>query len=407
MMNGAICRNISISSSTICRSWKWDLKGRVGTIGVKTWSSVTSNRIQSTLSSTSFNSSKSNEFKSNSIGTKNIQKRSLNAIHQYIDDLDEQLRHVELSDVGSALNVEEKRKQIEPQRKTLIQGKGIEGVNNTQRLLTNAEGKIDINDSLENPSASASLWVAPTFESDLIVVLDMDECLIHAQFLGKRDQESDWNSSSPDTDDKYRQYESERQYSPSGFYELDKEADRCDSFKINLPDGELVRINKRPHLTTFLSEVCSAFETYIFTAAMPVYACPVLDKLDPKNDMLQGRFYRESCALDEELGVYVKDLQTVLGNRKIHQQQRQKEILEISQRSKERIVLIDNNPLSFLANPSNGILVSNFYDDPHDQTLLKVLDVLMDLGKMSCDVRPQLDRMFGLKDALKEVMPEE
>jgi hypothetical protein len=30
----------------------------------------------------------------------------------------------------------------------------------------------------------------------------------------------------------------------------------------------------------------------------------------------------------------------------------------------KRAVLVDKNPNSFLANPSNGILVSNFHDDP-------------------------------------------
>lgn len=33
------------------------------------------------------------------------------------------------------------------------------------------------------------------------------------------------------------------------------------------------------------------------------------------------------------------------------------------------MVLVDNNPISFLAQPSNGIPVPSFYDDPEDDAL--------------------------------------
>ena len=98
------------------------------------------------------------------------------------------------------------------------------------------------------------------YSSDLIVVLDMDECLIHSQFLS-------------DQCDKYRQAEV-RPTGNSPFHH-DEEADMiittsCESFRISLPDGDLVHINKRPNLDLFLKEITSKFETYIFTAAMEV-----------------------------------------------------------------------------------------------------------------------------------------
>jgi hypothetical protein len=68
-----------------------------------------------------------------------------------------------------------------------------------------------------------------------------------------------------------------------------------------------------------------------------------------------------------------------------------------------RVVLVDNNPLSFLPNPSNGILVSSFYDDPKDDTLEAVMELLHELDG-SDDVRPILDDRFGLKDALEDVV---
>lgn len=63
---------------------------------------------------------------------------------------------------------------------------------------------------------------------------------------------------------------------------------------------------------------------------------------------------------------------------------------------------MDNNPLSFLMQPSNGILVSNFYDNPEDKTLTGVLDLLDRLDEED-DVRPLLDDMFGLSAALAEL----
>lgn len=64
---------------------------------------------------------------------------------------------------------------------------------------------------------------------------------------------------------------------------------------------------------------------------------------------------------------------------------------------------MDNNPLSFLPNPSNGILVPSFYDDPKDEILEAVMELLNELDK-SEDVRPILDNKFGLKETLGDLV---
>ena len=98
------------------------------------------------------------------------------------------------------------------------------------------------------------------YSSDLVVVLDMDECLIHSQFL------------SDQLVDKYRQVEDRptRSTRQGGEEAESLFLNACDSFRINLPDGDLVNVNKRPNLDIFLREITSKFETYIFTAAMEV-----------------------------------------------------------------------------------------------------------------------------------------
>uniref|UniRef100_A0A7S4A958 Mitochondrial import inner membrane translocase subunit TIM50 n=1 Tax=Pseudo-nitzschia australis TaxID=44445 RepID=A0A7S4A958_9STRA len=213
------------------------------------------------------------------------------------------------------------------------------------------------------------------YESDLVVVLDMDECLIHSQFL-----------QGPGA--KYA-----HQLQQRGSSSLDGGTTKTvDTFNITLPDGERVLVHERPHLHEFLREVSSKYETHIFTAAMEVYAKPVLKMLDPHGEIFSGIHYRESCELDATVGAYIKNLGLFCES--CDEQERQQRL--------NRTVLVDNNPLSFLANPEHGILVSSFYDDSRDTTLPAVLDLLHELDKHD-DVRPVLDARFQLREALNDI----
>jgi len=258
------------------------------------------------------------------------------------------------------------------------------------------------NHTTRHTSHTTTVAADENFPSDLIVVLDMDECLIHSKFLQKSSND-------------YRQYEADRLVQSQTSSNDDEpaksilSASSCESFRIALADGDLVHVNKRPHLDFFLRKITERYETYIFTAAMEVYASPVLDTLDPEGEMFQHRFYREHCTFDEPLGVYVKDLyhafnQPILGSNG-KKDGTPNGIIPASVKKSfngKRTVLVDNNPYSFLANPSNGILVSNFYDDAKDDTLHSVINLLRELESVE-DVRPILDSKFGLKDALKQV----
>jgi CTD small phosphatase-like protein 2 len=219
-------------------------------------------------------------------------------------------------------------------------------------------------------STNSSFQIKPLreYESDLVVVLDMDECLIHSQFL----------PNGPGA--KYAHQVQRANGSALG-------ESSVDTFNISLPDGELVRVHERPHLHDFLAAVSEKYETHIFTAAMEVYAKPVLKMLDPHGTIFTHCWYRESCTLDSNVGAYVKNLGACAWG---------------GEHQLKRTVLVDNNPLSFLANPENGILVSSFYDDPTDTTLPAVLTLLEELEGHK-DVRPVLEARFGLKQALDEL----
>ena len=148
---------------------------------------------------------------------------------------------------------------------------------------------------------------------------------------------------------------------------------------MQMNDGQTCFVNKRPGLDEFLQRVCTEYETYAFTAGLEIYASPLLDKLDPEGKLFKGRFFRRDCTFRR--GFYLKDLTTI-------------------SEDLSRIVLVDNNPVSFLCQPHNGIPVTSFYDDPDDTELDNVLDTLHSLEEVA-DVRTQLSREFNLKQGLQ------
>lgn len=189
----------------------------------------------------------------------------------------------------------------------------------------------------------------------LALVLDMDECLVHSKFQ---------------SENQYRQQE----YRPSNQQEF------VDSFEIEMDDGDRAVVNKRPGLDTFLVEASKHFDVYVFTAGLEAYGKPILDALDPKGILFKGRFFRDSCEMKK--GMFLKDLRAVRSDL-------------------SRVILIDNNPVSFLMQPSNGIPVPSFYDDANDRTLDTLIKVLVGLKEVK-DVRPRLHQLFRLADLLSE-----
>lgn len=122
----------------------------------------------------------------------------------------------------------------------------------------------------------------------------------------------------------------------------------------------------------------------MFTAALAVYANPVLDKIDPEG-RIHHRLFREAT-VSFKGQPFVKDL-TKLG------------------RDMNRIVLVDNNPFAMMANPDNGMPILNFYDDPNDCELEKVLVFFRQLQEQA-DVKVWLRTKFNFRARLKELLGE-
>lgn len=208
--------------------------------------------------------------------------------------------------------------------------------------------------ALHLPTASTSSG-NPVESERIALVLDMDECLVHSKFVNEVE---------------YRQSE----YRPNALQQYD------DTFEIVMDDGERAIVHKRPGLDRFLEEASKHFDVYVFTAGLEAYGKPILDELDPKGTLFAGRFFRESC--QQRKGMFLKDLRVV-------------------RKDLSKIILVDNNPVSFLLQPSNGIPVPSFYDDAGDRTLDSLTKVLASLRELE-DVRPRLHQLFRLADLLSE-----
>ncbi|KAJ3694206.1 hypothetical protein LUZ60_009686 [Juncus effusus] len=111
---------------------------------------------------------------------------------------------------------------------------------------------------------------------------------------------------------------------------------------------------KRPGLDEFLRVAAeSSFEIVVFTAGLKEYASLVLDQLDPTNQLITHRLYRDACRQTEP-GRFVKDL--TLTERRLNQS-----------------VIIDDNPNAYMLQPDNAIPVKPFLNDLQDNELRKMV----------------------------------
>lgn len=133
------------------------------------------------------------------------------------------------------------------------------------------------------------------------------------------------------------------------------------------PDHQVVV--ERPHVREFLRRAAEAFvEVAVFTAGTREYAEPILDRLDPERAVFGRRFYRDACSLvvadgDAAEGIVAKDLR----------------LLGLSPEETERRVrLVDNTPSAYALQPMCGVPIKSFMgEDADDRALLDVLDRLL------------------------------
>ena len=186
-----------------------------------------------------------------------------------------------------------------------------------------------------------------------VVLLDLDETLIHGDF-----QEEYLN-------------------------DLDHPYDKIIKFT-SLDEQEEVSVGIfiRNGVQKFLEEISKIFDIGIFTASSKDYADAVINYLDPNNEFIKFRLYRNSCIRVNNISI--KDLRIIGVDLK-------------------NIVLIDNNMYSFANQLGNGILINSFYYDKNDYDLFSVMSYLLTYIAPSDDVRKINEMFFHFEDILKQI----
>ena len=160
----------------------------------------------------------------------------------------------------------------------------------------------------------------------------------------------------------------------SGFTPQNRTPDITLNLKLN-GFNRTVYVFKRPYVDQFLQEMSNIFEIVTFTASLSQYAGPLLDELD-KFHTVSHRLFRENCI--SQKGIFIKDL------RKIG-----KEL--------KNIIIIDNNPMSYITNIDNGIPILTWYDNSNDDELMKLIPVLKYLANVD-DVRPIIKKIVDRRN---------
>jgi Dullard-like phosphatase family protein len=229
--------------------------------------------------------------------------------------------------------------------------------------------------ALENPLISKG--VPKLSCQKKILLLDLDETLVHADFS------EEFVSDKYDAIIKFKIKNEEKE----------KSGDDCgddDSTWIGLgseieDNEECVGIFIRNGVKTFLEEVSKYFDVGIFTASVKEYADAVIEYLDPDNKYIKYRLYRNNC-INFNDSFYVKDL-------RIFQ--------DIDFR---KIILIDNSMYSFAAQINNGILINSFFNDKNDNELNNALEYLMNFILPAEDVREVNEKFFNFEQIIHEII---
>ena len=211
-----------------------------------------------------------------------------------------------------------------------------------------------------------------------ILLLDLDETLIHADFNGefandkstKYDTVISFKENEKDFEDNNGEYVEKRRMKLEKLEEEEKE------YKVG--------IFLRSGAKKFLAEVSKYFEVGIFTASVKEYADAVIDYLDPNKNMIKFRLYRNNC-INVNDKIYVKDLRIIKGI------------------NLKDIILIDNSMYSFAAQLTNGILINSFYNDKNDIELYNVLGYLLNFILKINDVRLINEQFFNFQRIANDI----
>ena len=179
-------------------------------------------------------------------------------------------------------------------------------------------------------------------ENKLLLVLDLDETLIHS-----------------DLDLKYTAHDK----------------------YVEISDGSVIPLNVRPYVLEFLDFCYQYFDIVIYTASCSDYADPILDYIEEEGKVkyFKYRLYRENCIVYGNF--YIKDLL-------------------IFDKPLEKTIIVDNNLFSFCHYLNNGVLVTSYYNENDDLDLLSLIEFFKATIINSADVRTEIASTFEFEKIL-------
>lgn len=188
-----------------------------------------------------------------------------------------------------------------------------------------------------------TLHIVKSFDrTKKILILDLDETLIHSDFNGD-----------------YEYFDAEI------------------IVKVDNLTQCFLKILIRPFTTEFLEFAKEHFNLVLFTASMQDYADAIVNYIDPLDEFFKLRLYRESCL--EFKNFFIKDLS----------------IFETF--GLKDMIIVDNCLYSFARNLKNGILIPSFYSDSEDRQLLVVKEYLETKMIDTKDIREVNESYYGLE----------
>ena len=126
----------------------------------------------------------------------------------------------------------------------------------------------------------------------------------------------------------------------------------------------------RPFLIEFLEQINLYYELILFTTSTEYFSKPIINAIEENKKYFDFIFYREYAIIVGN--DFVKDL-TRVG------------------RPLDSTIIVDNMPQNFRLQKENGIHIKPFYaQDPNDNTLIELMDILINIANSGIDVREGL-----------------
>ena len=227
--------------------------------------------------------------------------------------------------------------------------------------------------ALEDPKIQEGVPKLPL--SKKILILDLDETLIHADF----DEEFlDEKSNKYDAIIKFKTKKQDIEETCG-----DNDSTWCSGVE-DEDDVHSVGIFIRKDVNEFLKEANKYFYVGIFTASVKEYADAVISFLDPENKLIKFRLYRNNC-INFNDSFTVKDLR-IFKNVDLR-----------------KIILLDNSMYSFAAQINNGILINSFFNDKNDSELSNALEYLINYIYPADDVRKVNEDFFNFRQIINDL----